>query len=127
MEVYRLREVLIKAGGSGGLFVILLPPPGERDQDRIAAPGFEAHAPSDFMTAHVRHADVDNRGTGSIARCYLKRSEPIEGNRHIVPGEAENHGERFGGIAIVVDDEYACAYCITAVANDVHGVGEHVR
>ena len=71
VRVHGLGQVFIEPRGLGGLFVLLLAPTGERDEDGVASPGFEAHAARDFVAAHARHADVDDGGARPVA---LRRS-----------------------------------------------------
>jgi hypothetical protein len=66
------------------LFVLLLAPAGERNEYGVTAPGFQAHAARDLMSAHARHSNVDDRGARTVARSDFQRLDAIERNGHLV-------------------------------------------
>src|SRR4051794_19175266 len=54
-----LDEVVVEAGLGGAAAVLLLPPPGQRDQDRIAESRVAPQTAGGFVAVHARHADVE--------------------------------------------------------------------
>ena len=67
-----LGEMVIESRDARGLFVVVLSPAGECNQHGVATPGFEPHPPRDLISAHARHADVDDRGMRPFAGAELK-------------------------------------------------------
>jgi len=98
--------VLIEARFAREAEVPIFPVTAEGDEECVAEPKLTAHAFCDFVPVHLRHGDVEKHDLRSINPGAIQGLRPIVRGRDIVPAVAEQLAEGFGGIDIVVDDEY---------------------
>src|SRR5690606_2972178 len=64
VELYRLYQVMIEAGGEGGVLVPLLAPAGLGDEQGALEGRVTAQGARDFVAADVRQANVQENGIG---------------------------------------------------------------
>src|SRR6266550_3279339 len=123
--VDRLGDVLIEARFAREAEVPIFLVTAEGDEECVAEPKLTAHAFCDFVPVHLRHGDVEKHDLRSINPGAIQGLRPIVRGRDIVPAVAEQLAEGFGGIDIVVDDEYPPPR--TARTHRRHGFGHIAR
>ena len=87
--------------------VVFLPVAGQRDQERRSIGALLPQPPRDFIAVHAGQADIDHR---HVRREHLgdrHRLRAVAHGAHFVAFEAQEHGDAFRRIDVVVDHQHA--------------------
>src|SRR5262245_9094970 len=103
----RLDQMYVEANFRRALAIALLSPPGESHQRRLLAPGFLAQASRSLVAIHLRHPEIEENDLRLEFAGHGQCLDAVVGHSNVVSGELEQHGERIGCVAIVVNDENA--------------------
>ena len=96
---------MVEAGVARPLLIVILAPPGQRDEQQVAMRGRRSDVPRNFVSVHLGHADVEEN------RFRPERVEHVERRATAVRDgdgraeRAEELAECVRSVAIVVDDQ----------------------
>src|SRR5579863_550280 len=105
MELDRLEEMMIEAGRSGSLQIVLLAPPSQCDQDRPFSIWQSPQALCSLDAVHPWHSEIEEDDVRAKRCCCRKAFLPIGRGRDLMPQLLQQHRERSRGVLVVIDDE----------------------
>ena len=108
--VHGLDHVRVKAGLLRSMAIFFLPPPGQRHEYEALTPGLPTEVAAHFIAIHDRQTDVEQDGIGTETLGGLDRRASIVRYVCFMAGELKQHGQRFGTVFAVVDDQDAAAH-----------------
>src|SRR5690606_36836012 len=94
-------------GFGGEPLVLVLAPPGQRDEPRVPSVAAPANRPRDLVAVDARQPDVEDDDIGIEPRARLDRLQAVMRDVRLVPGHPQELADAFGRIHVVVDDENA--------------------
>src|SRR5687768_406024 len=102
-----LHEVRVKSNILRSNQVSVTAPAGQRHNARTLLPRGRTHALADLEPVHSRHPEVEQHYAGLEILRPFQRSEAVVRHDHFVPEDPQEPGDRFGAIAIVIDNQNA--------------------
>src|SRR3569832_2067348 len=109
LRVDRRGEVKVETGGFRSLFVVILTPTGDREQQYATSPGLLADAARYLVAGDIRHAHVQNKHLGVLPDTEIQRLLAVVGNKYVVARKLQQHLQAVGGVPLVVGDDKLAA------------------
>jgi hypothetical protein len=105
-----LGGVMVEAAVARAAPVFFLAPAGQRHQHRALLAWFGAQAARHFEAVHAGHAQVEQDGVRGEAPRRFQPGRAVPGGVHLGAGGLEQHGQRLGGVVVVVHHQHAPAF-----------------
>ena len=106
IDIDRLDQVLVETGLLRTASIVVLTPPGERNQKHAAMLGIRPQAPRHFVPVDIRKPDVDQGHVRETGRGQSDRLMAIACDHGLIANQLEQLGQAIADIGVVVDDHH---------------------
>jgi hypothetical protein len=109
-KIYRLNEVVIKAGGPGAVSIAITAVACDGDEPESVDGWSGSKALGNLKAGHSWQPDVQKHDGGIQASHLFQTFGSIVSNVCLVPHDVQHRCERFRGVGIIVDNEDALSF-----------------
>ena len=106
-QVHGLYEMTIESRGPRALLIFRLAVPSHGNEPQTAQLRYRAQLLREFITVHLREADVEQPDIGLEGFNARERFPSAVSHEGLVSLELKQHSERIRSIGVVIDDQHA--------------------